>query len=258
MKIAIGSLTVPCVIGDLPEEREREQPLLVDAEIEIGDDSSRSDRLADTVDYSALAQRIAAALKSAKCRMLERAAKIAWDVCVSEKNAVSAKVRVTKKGAIPIVASASAEYSGAGSAEYELAGIETIARGICILHGSLLVCRAKGGTTSYLPGGHVEFGETGRDALRREMIEETGLESNPGEFRGVVESRFVQHGKPHAEINLVYSLDIPSLGGIASEVAAKEPWIEFAWVPIERLDEAALLPEMFRRLKEDPGAFFAV
>ena len=96
MKIAIGSLTVPCVIGDLPEEREREQPLLVDAEIEIGDDSSRSDRLADTVDYSALAQRIAAALKSAKCRMLERAAKIAWDVCVSEKNAVSAKVRVTK------------------------------------------------------------------------------------------------------------------------------------------------------------------
>jgi len=258
MKIEIGGLTVPCVIGDLPEEREKEQPLVVDAALEIGDGAAESDRLSDTVDYSALAPKIAAALKAAKCRMIERAAKIAWDACMSEKNAVSAKVRVTKKGAVPGVASATAEYSGAGMREYELAGIETIARGICIVDGKLLVCRSKGGSTSYLPGGHIEFGETGRDALRREMLEETGLESKAGEFRGVVESRFMQHGKPHAEINLVYSLEIPSLGGVAAEVVAKESWIEFAWVPIDGLDEAALLPEAFRRLKEDRGAFFAV
>ena len=258
MKIEIGGLVVPCVIGDLPEERNKEQPLVVDAAIEIADGASQSDRLADTVDYSVLAPKIAAALKAAECRMIERAAKVAWDVCMAEKNAISAKVRVTKKGAVPGVASATAEYSGAGAAEYELAGIETIARGICIADGKLLVCRSKGGATSYLPGGHIEFGETGREALRREMLEETGLESNAGDFRGVVESRFMQHGKPHAEINLVYSLEIPSLGGIAAEVAAKEPWIEFAWVPMDALDEAALLPEAFRRLEEDRGSFFAV
>ena len=28
--------------------------------------------------------------------------------------------------------------------EYELAGIETIARGVCVRDGKLLVCRAKG------------------------------------------------------------------------------------------------------------------
>ena len=51
---------------------------------------------------------------------------------------------------------------------------ETIARGVCIQNGKVLLCRAKGGATTYLPGGHIEFGETGRVALVREMKEETG------------------------------------------------------------------------------------
>ena len=90
--------------------------------------------------------------------------------------------------------------------EYELAGIETIARGVCVVDGKILLCRAKGGTTTYLPGGHIEFGETGRQALVREIKEELGLESSTGAFLGVVENSFIQHGKPHAEINLVYQL----------------------------------------------------
>ena len=66
--------------------------------------------------------------------------------------------------------------------EYELAGIETIARGVCVRDGKLLVCRAKGAKSCYLPGGHVEFGETGRQALVREMAEETGLAAEAGDL----------------------------------------------------------------------------
>ena len=51
--------------------------------------------------------------------------------------------------------------------EYELAGIESIARGVCVKDGKLLLCRAKGGKSTYLPGGHIEFGESGRIALVR-------------------------------------------------------------------------------------------
>ncbi|MBQ5530397.1 MAG: NUDIX domain-containing protein [Kiritimatiellae bacterium] len=137
-------------------------------------------------------------------------------------------------------------------AEYELAGIETIARGICVREGKLLVCRSKGGDTCYLPGGHIEFGETGREALVREMAEETGLAAAPGAFAGAVESKFVQNGKPHAEINLVYRMELPD----GAEVRAREDWIEFDWVALGRLDEAKLLPETFRRLSRDPGATF--
>ena len=127
--------------------------------------------------------------------------------------------------------------------EYELAGIETIARGVCVKDGKLLVCRAKGSSTCYLPGGHIEFGEKGREALVREMKEETGLDATCGRFMGVVENSFVQHGKPHAEINLVYEMEVGS-----PDVASQEDWIGFEWVALDRLGEAGLLPEEFRKL----------
>ena len=92
--------------------------------------------------------------------------------------------------------------------EYELAGIETIARGVCVKDGKVLLCRAKGGKSTYLPGGHIEFGETGREALVREVKEELGIASSADAFLGVVENAFLQHDKPHAEINLVYELKI--------------------------------------------------
>ena len=137
--------------------------------------------------------------------------------------------------------------------EYELPGIETIARGVCVADGRLLLCRAKGGATTYLPGGHIEFGETGREALVREMREETGLESEAGRFLGVVENSFLQHGKPHAEINLVYEL---KLRDPSAEVRSAEDWIEFEWRRLDDLDGANLLPEAFRVLGRDPGATF--
>ena len=132
--------------------------------------------------------------------------------------------------------------------EYELAGIETIARGVCVRDGKLLLCRAKGGSSTYLPGGHIEFGETGRQALVREVKEELGVESSTGQFLGVVENAFLQHGKPHAEINLVYELELGTGNGELPSLNSQEDWIEFEWCDLNRLDEANLLPPVFRSL----------
>lgn len=134
--------------------------------------------------------------------------------------------------------------------EYELAGIETIARGICIQNGNVLLCKAKGGSSTYLPGGHIEFGETAAQALIREINEEMGVDATTGRLIGVVENSFLQHGKPHAEINLVHVLNLPK--GVAAQ--AKEDWIDFEWWPVERLGEANLLPaEMGRIVGELAG-----
>lgn len=137
--------------------------------------------------------------------------------------------------------------------EYELAGIETIARGVCIAGGKILLCRAKGGSTSYLPGGHVEFGETGREALKREIREELGLDCAVGRFLGVVENAFTQHGKPHAEVNLVYELKLDT-----DACEAREDWIEFAWHPLADLASAKILPADFEKLASGPDVFFEV
>ena len=140
--------------------------------------------------------------------------------------------------------------------EYELAGIETIARGVCVRGGKLLLCRAKGGATTYLPGGHIEFGETGRQALVREVKEELGVESSTGAFLGVVENAFLQHGKPHAEINLVYELKLGAGDGELPPLNSQEDWIEFEWCDLNRLDEANLLPPVFRSLSAGPAVRF--
>ncbi len=128
--------------------------------------------------------------------------------------------------------------------EYELAGIETIARGVCIQNGKVLLCRAKGGATTYLPGGHIEFGETGRQALVRELKEEMGVDATAGAFLGVVENQFRQHGRPHAEINLVYRLDIPE----GAAAVAREDWIAFEWRDLADLGAARLLPAEMAQL----------
>jgi mutator protein MutT len=137
--------------------------------------------------------------------------------------------------------------------EYEIAGIETIARGVAIIDGELLLCRAKGGKSSYLPGGHIEFGETAREALVREIREEMGVEAGAGKFLGALENSFMQHGRPHAEINLVFELKFKD----KPEPAAKEDWIEFEWCKLSELEKANLLPKAFNAIASQADIFFS-
>ena len=121
--------------------------------------------------------------------------------------------------------------------------IETIARGVCVKDGKVLLCLPKDRSYSYLPGGHIEFGETGREALVREMKEETGLDATAGELLGVVESSFVQKSERHCEINLIYEMKIREQGtGNREQVKSCEDWICFDWVDCDKLDSANLLP----------------
>ena len=121
--------------------------------------------------------------------------------------------------------------------------IETIARGVCVVDGKVLLCLPKDRSYSYLPGGHIEFGETGREALVREMKEETGLDATAGALLGVVESSFVQKGEKHCEINLIYEMRLRDEGrGMRDEVVSQESWICFDWVDCGKIDNTNLLP----------------
>ena len=85
---------------------------------------------------------------------------------------------------------------------------------------------------------------TGRQALVREIKEEMGVDATAGVFLGVVENQFRQHGKPHAEINLVYRLTLPE----GTAATAQEDWIAFEWRDLADLDAARLLPAEMAQL----------
>ena len=118
--------------------------------------------------------------------------------------------------------------------------IETIARGVCVRDGKVMLCYPKNRNYAYLPGGHIEFGETGREALVREMKEETGLDATAGELLGVIESSFVQNGEKHCEINLVYEMKVEETK--FDELKSMEDWICFDWVSCDEIGAANLLP----------------
>jgi len=75
--ITIEGLRIDCVVGVYPHERDRQQPLELDVRLSI--DSRRagaSERLAQTVDYTATANQIAFLLQSCRFYMLETAAHV--------------------------------------------------------------------------------------------------------------------------------------------------------------------------------------
>ena len=107
-QLKLNGIEVECIIGDQPEERENEQRLLVDVALDIDlADAAESDRLDDTVDYSLLVGNIREALEDAQCRLLERAAGVVADVCLSDPRVERVTVGVRKFGSV----------SGLGSAE---------------------------------------------------------------------------------------------------------------------------------------------
>ena len=111
MELQLNGIEVDCIIGERPDERLRTQRLLVDVALKINSKADESDELCDTVDYAALAEKIRAALVAAKCKMIERAARIACETCRAEPNVVAAEVKVEKSGAVLGLKSAAVRYS---------------------------------------------------------------------------------------------------------------------------------------------------
>jgi 8-oxo-dGTP pyrophosphatase MutT (NUDIX family) len=90
------------------------------------------------------------------------------------------------------------------------ASIELIARGVLLSGTHLLLCRSVKRGHSYLPGGHVEPGETAAVALARELMEEAGLAVRVGPPILVMEHLFHDARAPHHELNILFPMSTPS------------------------------------------------
>lgn len=121
--------------------------------------------------------------------------------------------------------------------------IELIARAVIAADDRVLVVRKKGASYTFLPGGHVDFGEPAETALARELQEELGTDASVGRFLGAVENCFTNVSGQFHEVNLIFAATLPELPGVTA-VASRESHLEFLWQPAGQLADKNLQPSV--------------
>ena len=115
--------------------------------------------------------------------------------------------------------------------------IDIIVRAIIQNKGKILVCKKVGKGYYFFPGGHVELGESTKEALTRELKEELGLKIKKCNFIGGSEHLFTEEGKKYHEINLAFQVPV---GKISTE--SKENHLRFFLMDKRQLAKEKVLP----------------
>lgn len=120
--------------------------------------------------------------------------------------------------------------------------IEVIARGVLIRGGKVLLCRNIKHGYLYLPGGHVEFGESARAAAAREFLEETGARVQVGNLVMVSEGAFGTRKRAHHEVNLLFHVEQQGGGAKAARISSREAHLAFEWVELAAAADLDIRP----------------
>ncbi len=117
--------------------------------------------------------------------------------------------------------------------------IHVIARAILFQEENIVLCRVKGEEKFFLPGGHVENGETVKQALLRELQEEIGVyEYQIGTLAGVCEGIFSSEENTfQQEVNLLFEVHMPE-----GKIGSREDHIEFIHIDKASIGKHDIMP----------------
>jgi len=114
---------------------------------------------------------------------------------------------------------------------------EVCVRAIIQQRDKILVCRNKERGYYFFPGGHLNFEESIKEALFREIKEELDINIKNYLFIGMVDNIYEEENQKHHEINLVFNV-IPDK---ISE-KSKENHIDFIFFDKNRFSKEKVLP----------------
>ena len=101
-RVSLLGLSLRTTIGVYPEERRVFRDLEADVRLSVDlRPAGRSDDLADTIDYAALAGRLRAAAAQARFRLLEALAEALASEALADPRVAAAEIALRKPGAVP-------------------------------------------------------------------------------------------------------------------------------------------------------------
>lgn len=110
---------------------------------------------------------------------------------------------------------------------------------------TVLLARARGYANTFLPGGHLDLGESLPVSLVRELREELGLEARVGAYLGTIEHGYNDNKATHYELNHIFEVALPPR---KADVVSHEAHLDFFWAELSELVKYQLEPYPLREL----------
>ena len=130
--------------------------------------------------------------------------------------------------------------------------IHVISRGVVIDQNHILLCKTLDLENNFyfLPGGHVEHGESIQKAVLREFLEETGAKSVVKRFLGCLEYSFEEGHSSichNHEYNFIFEMESQDLN-FPNKIPQLEDHIELLWIPLDELSMIDFRAEPLKKL----------
>lgn len=138
--------------------------------------------------------------------------------------------------------------------------IRTAARALIIHEQKLLVIKMRDNTGVFyiLPGGGQNHGETLREGLHRECLEEIGTEVEVGELLYVREyigknHEFRKAHRAFHQLESVFRCSLPNPDGIGPGTEHDKKQVGVEWIPLSEIKERRFLPEVIKQYFTETG-----
>ena len=130
--------------------------------------------------------------------------------------------------------------------------IHVLSRAVIIDQEHILLCKTLDLPVNFyfLPGGHIEHGESAQAALLRELLEEAGAKAQITRFLGCLEYSFTPGHNSichNHEYNFVFAAKSENLK-LGHIIPQLEEHIQLLWLPLSKINEIDLRAEPFKKL----------